>query len=308
MPLSTIPRLVALAEKNLCPCSINVLIDNEEAFLKFHERLESCKSSVELGVFIKIDTGYHRAGITTSSPHFSRLVETVLTKTQGAGRFVGFYSHCGQSYGGNSEDDAAAGLIGELIGLEEAIQAVPGHRIGRLVLSVGATPTVTVTQNLLMSSSPKVKQLRDILARLQKDHQVEMHAGVYPLLDCQQVATHARSCEGPGQETFQSLSKDNIAIRMLVEVNSVYDERAKPEALIAAGSLALGREPCKSYPGWGIVTRSLGNSKTHSIYDEDGQRTGWIVGRISQEHGVLTWEGKKEQCNPLSIGDRLLIW
>ncbi len=294
------------------PCSINVIVDNEDGFLKFHERLVACKSSVQIGVFIKVDTGYHRAGIPISSPQFNRLVQAVLSKTEdGTVKLVGFYSHSGQSYAGNSEDDAAAGLIEELVRVEEAVQAVSSsqqQQLGKLVLTVGATPTVTATQNLLTGSSTKGKELRDILSRLQTAHHVELHAGVYPLLDCQQMATHARSREGTGQKTFQALSKDNIAVRTLVEVNSVYDERAKPEALIAAGCLAFGREPCKSYPGWGIVTRSLGNSKTLSVYDEDGDRTGWIIGKISQEHGILTWEGKREQCNPLTVGDRLLIW
>lgn len=306
VPQSAIPRLLDIAGK-LAPGSVNVLIDNQEAFLKFHERIVS--SDAQIGVFIKIDTGYHRAGIATSSPQFGSLVEAVVSKTQKPGPFLrGFYSHFGHSYAGNSEDDAANGLIEELVGLEEAIKAVPQSYIGRLVLSVGATPTATAAQNMLSSTSSRVKDFQDVLARLQKNHSVELHAGVYPVLDCQQVATHARPAEGAASEAFQPLSKENIAIRMLVEVTSVYNERSKPEALVSAGSLAMGREPCKSYPGWGIVTPSLGNSEAQSIYDERGEKTGWIVGRISQEHGILTWEGERARCNPLRIGEKILIW
>jgi D-serine ammonia-lyase len=263
-------------------------------------------------VFIKIDTGYHRAGIKTSSPKFQALVDAVAnvkTEEGASGTvFRGFYSHYGHSYAGDSVDDAARGLIEELEGLEQALKAVPQDFNGRLVLSVGATPTATAAQNMLSSAGPRVQEFQDVLTRLKKSHAVELHAGVYPLLDCQQIATQARPAEGEAREGFQPLAKENIGLRMLVEVTSVYDEREKPEALVSAGSLALGREPCKSYPGWGIVSRALGNADAKVIYDERGEKTGWIVGRVSQEHGILTWEGDVSRCNPLAVGEKLLIW
>jgi D-serine deaminase-like pyridoxal phosphate-dependent protein len=281
------------------------MIDNLDAFQKLQSSLG--KSEKEIGVFIKIDTGYHRAGIQTSSSKFAELVEAVVSKSGKSTVFKGFYSHYGHSYAGDSEDDAATGLIAELVGLQEAVSFIPPSHAGRVVLSVGATPTATAAQNMLSLSSPKAKEFIDVLGRLKTKYDVELHAGVYPLLDCQQVATHARPASNP-TKCFQPLSKDNIAIRMLVEVTSVYDERGKPEALVSAGSLAMGREPCKSYPGWGIVTSDLGNSKTKSVYDERDGQTGWIVGRISQEHGILTWEGERERCNPLTIGERVTVW
>jgi D-serine deaminase-like pyridoxal phosphate-dependent protein len=301
-----------LAEK-LQPRSINLIIDNRDAFLKLTERLAASTGQVELGIFIKIDTGYQRAGIKTTSSAFPSLVETVVSKTQENGSkcfFQGFYSHFGHSYAGSSEDDAANGLIEELVGLEDATKAVPASFDGKLVLSVGATPTATAAQNMLSTSSPRVREFQTVLSRLQKKHLVELHAGVYPLLDCQQVATHARPTSSSSEATsaFQPLSKSNIGIRMLLEVTSVYNERAKPEALVSAGSLAMGREPCKSYSGWGIVTPDLGNSSAKHVYDEQEGRTGWIVGRISQEHGILTWEGDRGKCNELTIGDKVMVW
>ena len=289
------------------------MIDNRDAFLKFAERLAASGSNVELGVFIKIDTGYERAGVKTSSQAFPSLVETIVSKTRESGSkcfLKGFYSHFGHSYAGSSEDDAANGLIEELVGLEEAIKAVPTNFDGKLVLSVGATPTATAAQNMLSSSSPRVREFQTVLARLQKNNIVELHAGVYPVLDCQQVATHARppTSSTGATSAFQPLSKSNIGIRMLLEVTSVYNERSKPEALVSAGSLAMGREPCKSYSGWGIVTPALGNSSAKHIYDEREGKTGWIVGRISQEHGILTWEGDRDECNELTIGDKVMVW
>lgn len=303
IPQSAVPRLLHLASK-LKPGTINILIDHTDAFAKFCSQA----GDTQIGIYIKVDTGYARAGIKTSSPKFSSLVEQIASEA--GNNFRGFYSHFGHSYAGSSEDDAASGLIEELKQLKVATQAVSDSFQGELVLTVGATPTATAAQNVLQSSSPKAKEFVSLLEKLQScgRFKIELHAGVYPLLDCQQVATHARPPTGESKPGFQPLSKQNIGLKMLVEVTSTYDERAKPEALVSAGSLALGREPCKSYPGWGIVTGDLGNQGKNTIYDERGDKTGWIVGRISQEHGILTWEGPEEQMNPLTIGDKLLIW
>jgi D-serine deaminase-like pyridoxal phosphate-dependent protein len=279
----------------LAPCSVNVIVDNVDAFQKFHQQA----SDAAIGVYIKIDTGYHRAGIETASSKFPELVNTVVEKV--GKNFKGFYSHYGHSYGGSSEDDAVNGLMAELVGLEEAAAAVPKDFRGKLVLTVGATPTATAAQNIL-SHSPRAGELKEVLEKLKLKYVVELHAGVYPLLDLQQVATHARPPNG-----HAPLSKEAIGSKLLVEVVSLYESREKPEVLISAGSLALGREPCKSYPGWGIVTTELGNIH-NQVYDERGEKTGWIVGRVSQEHGILTWEGSTEQMKPLSIGDKLLVW
>jgi len=62
----------------------------------------------------------------------------------------------------------------------------------------------------------------------------------------------------------------------------------------------------RRYPGWGVVSPWPQSSGPH--YDPEGTRTGWIVGRISQEHGVLTWEGPTEHVRQLEIGEKLLVW
>ena len=134
----------------------------------------------------------------------------------------------------------------------------------------------------------------------QSSQELEIHAGVYPFLDMQQLATQAR---------ISNLTEANFGLKVLVEVASVYSEREKPEALIAAGSLALGREPCKSYSGWGVVTpwSSLAAAKEDDHYTMQTKR-GWIVGRISQEHGILTWEGDAAGKRELQIGEKLMVW
>ena len=102
-------------------------------------------------------------------------------------------------------------------------------------------------------------------------------------------------------------SKD-VAYRVMAEVLSVYTEREQPEALIGAGTLALGREPCKDYNGFGVVAPSPWPTSSEETVWDDANRTGWIVGRISQEHGILSWSGSRDAVRELKIGEKITIF
>ncbi|KMU86203.1 hypothetical protein CIHG_03991 [Coccidioides immitis H538.4] len=132
---------------------------------------------------------------------------------------------------------------------------------------------------------------------------VELHAGAYVTLDLQQLAAHARPATN-------NLSFDNLALTVLAEVASLYLHRERPEALIACGSLCMGREPCRSYSGWGVITPWLQNQGDAEMqggvgwYDPEGDRTGWIIDRLSQEHGILRWQGPVEKMRELRVGEK----
>ena len=263
-------------------------------------------------MFIKVDTGYHRAGLPTGTPGFYRLIKTILElESRKLGKLVGFYSHAGHSYGGDSSTTAVEILTEELEGLEraalEAKRLHPFKESGsRFILSVGATPTTTSIENLQQDAlHPWARQLQSLIYRLREYHTVELHAGVYPFLDMQQLATNASpsAIESPkGPRDTKTLS--DVALSILVEVASTYGERDKPEALIAAGTLALGREPCKSYDGWGIV--SDWGMKT----SDSAGACGWKVGRISQEHSILTRHSESTEKGEMTLraGQKLRIW
>lgn len=91
-----------------------------------------------------------------------------------------------------------------------------------------------------------------------------MHAGVYPMLDLQQLAAH--SIAAP------RLSWADMALTVLAEVHSLYP----------------GRESCKAYEGMAMVTPWGREGVVMPRGDVEAFR-GWIVGRFSQEHGILTW-------------------
>jgi D-serine ammonia-lyase len=331
---ASIVRLLKLHQnltsaKGYTPKTIfSILIDHPDQL----HHLREIDPDALLRVFVKIDTGYGRCGVVVGGEQFTELLDQIRSTGKGDVILRGLYSHMGNSYSGNSPKDALKSLQAEIKGLQMAAEMaakITSDSVGpwpkRLLLSVGASPTATAAANvwaeLKEEESEVLNEVKELVetfrATKESEFQLELHAGVYPLLDMQQVATHARPptlvARTPNGAPDPGLSTANIALRIIVEVVSLYPERSKPEALISAGSLALGREPCKSYPGWGVVTpwapRQSPLSTGFPVYDpDDPNPTGWIVGRISQEHGILTWEGPREEMRELKIGQKLAIW
>ena len=100
----------------------------------------------------------------------------------------------------------------------------------------------------LMEDTDEARQYRRQIEEIKKSFDLEVHAGVYPVMDLQQIATRARPQHSRSSPDQSLLSHADLGFRILVEVASLYPNRTdKPEALVAAGSIALGREPCKSY-------------------------------------------------------------
>ena len=217
----------------------------------------------------------------------------------------GLYSHAGHSYNQSARSDSMSQLREELEDLERAaataneIYRQRGQSARRFILSVGATPTATSIHGIQDDAGDdglhhdQAKSFKAYLKDLAIYHEIEIHAGVYPILDLQQLATRAhRRPPSPSAE----LSTADLALTILAEVVSTYPER--DEALIAAGTLALGREPCKSYSGWGRITP----------WNTTSDETGWMIGRISQEHSILNKEGNADKHAELHVGQKVRIW
>ncbi|KAK3955992.1 putative serine dehydratase domain-containing protein [Pseudoneurospora amorphoporcata] len=336
---SAVPRLAAVSSQ-LGPDSLSVMIDHVDQ-LPYVKAIQQI-SGHPPRIFIKIDANYGRAGVKTDSPEYPALIDALLAAEQEGWLVLhGVYTHAGQSYGARRLGDAMYALFNEFLHAHTAARKIreksPGH--ASLVLSVGATPTATTIQspwfmeecdvprgNPRGSMRPFEEELTERWGDWQKEGYIlEVHAGVYPTLDLQQVATHARHTG--------LLSEQDIGISVVAEVASVYPTRGKdstPEALINAGSLALGREPvsldkktcadetkAKPYTGWGalmpwgVLAGTEGRDRSGKILGEgfpDDFR-GWQVGKISQEHGILTWVGDEGKKAPeLRVGDRVRVW
>lgn len=288
-PPSSVARLARIANTLGKGC-LAVMVDHPDqisACLEFKRLAGFCA-----GVFCKVDTGYHRAGIPPTSDSMGNLLKLILNDEKAGNlAFEGLYSHDGNSYGGNSANDAIKRLIEEI---DQSMVAAKQHFTGsrRLTLSVGSTPTAVSIENLNKIDS---KELTDTVATAKAQFDLELHAGVYTLLDWQQMSTHAST----------EKNVNNIALTVLAEVCSIYSDRERPEALIAAGTLSLGREPCKDYNGYGVVSPW----NTDYTLPDDPLHEGLIVAKVSQEHGIIAHANKHSNGTlPLRVGQRIQIW
>lgn len=296
---SQVVRLASVG-RQLGEGSITVMIDHPDQI----KCLQSFKEQAGFPVliFIKTDSGYHRAGVGPNSEEMKHLVgEAIKGQQAGDLRLLGFYSHNSLSYGGSSPDDAMDMLKVEIDVCRQASQNFKLDDQTPLIVSVGASPTALSLQNILpgsASSTSSANALRDTLQLTKSNLELEVHAGVYPLFDIQQVAASSRH--------FTSDPHDTIAVSVLAEVCSLYPTRTeRPEALISAGTLALAREPCKDYPGWGVIT-PWNMESGYSI----AKQNRIIVSRVSQEHGIVAFEDKSSATRelPLKYGQKLRIW
>ncbi|KAJ9106085.1 hypothetical protein QFC21_001225 [Naganishia friedmannii] len=239
-------------------------------------------------VFIKVDAGYHRAGVPLHTQQFEETVSAVLECA--ATSLYGFYVHAGNSYSATSQKEASSYLNGEIQAVSEASKLareiiaskskLQGSYSKRLfVLSVGATPTANAAR--VQSEGGQLVQ------KLSSDQdELELHAGNYAIYDLQQLAT-------------SMISEDQIALFVLSSVCSVYPGRNSDvgEALCDAGGLAMSKDQ-GPIPGHGKV-RS----------DEQQGLEGWHLGRVSQEHGILTYSStSKESPSRLETGKEWKDW
>lgn len=303
---SRITRLAAVA-KVLGEGSIGLFVDSPD-HIAFLSKVDDATWPGLIPVMVKIaaETPF-RAGLSPQSDSLELVAESITSSSKV--QLKGAYAHMGHSYGSSSPAEALEYLIQEVkavqAGAERLVKAKTSES-QKLLLSLGATPTITSAQNVLEDTEWNA-MFRTYLKQVNQTYELEFHAGVYPVLDMQQLATRARPAQADEKPL---LAVENLSLRIMVEVASVYHERDQPEALVGAGSIVLGREPCKSYPGWGVATPWIqdGTISEASFYEPDGARTGWIVGRISQEHGTLTWEGPQEGMRKVEIGERLMVW
>lgn len=311
LPPSQVDRLAAIA-RQLGRGTISVMIDHPSQLSHVARFAE--QASFPARVYLKVDTGYHRAGLPPSGLNKDDLVSKLMNlDNQGTINFIGLYSHSSLSYNDSTAEQAMANLKGELSGcldaLEENARLFSGNR--EITISIGASPQVTSIENLVGAEgtlSEGAKSLRQALHNVVTGRhcgfrtKLELHAGVYSLLDVQQLSTHSRAHFGEYE--------DEIAVSVMAEVCSVYNdgERQQPEALLSVGVLGLGREPCAAYDGWGIIDRDAYSPTTHPDCR-------LIVKRVSQEHSIVSWglingqrDGGSQQPIPLQVGQTVRIY
>ncbi|KAJ7660064.1 putative serine dehydratase domain-containing protein [Mycena rosella] len=251
---------------------VRLMVDNPDQ-IRFIEEFEKTRASPrKWSVFVKIDGGQRRAGVTTASPQFAPFLKSLFDSP--AISVYGFYIHAGNAYASTSSSDAASFLSSEVHAVNEAAGiALPilsaslnasAHN-QPFILSVGSTPTAhaaTAESRAALSTFLHGK--------------LELHAGNYPMLDLQQKHTSL-------------ISSDRIAQKVLASVISYYPGRGADgtdEAMCDAGCIAMSKDTGPS-GGYGDVVGKP-----------------WKLMRMSQEHGILT---PTEAGSKLQLGEMVEI-
>jgi D-serine deaminase-like pyridoxal phosphate-dependent protein len=181
---------------------------------------EARRMGASIGVLVKVDCGYHRAGLLPEDPELVALARRIH-EAQSL-RFMGVLAHGGHSY-----DCVGVDAIKRVAEEErrETVRAAETLRAAGLpveVVSVGSTPTASVVEDLTGVT--------------------ELRPGNYAVFDMFQAS-------------IGSCDTDDVALSVLSEVIGVYPERGM--LLIDAGALAMSKDPgathARGSDGFGLV-------------------------------------------------------
>lgn len=273
-------RLDELADLSTKIPHFRLMLDSPEQLDVLAAYNKKNPQSKKWSIFIKVNMGTDRAGLLNDSELLNKFLTKAL-KDQDVKRSVeifGLYCHAGHSYSSDSEGKAKSVLIEEIVHANKAAEAAIAidSSLQSLRLSVGATPTAHASE--ILTKEEVLKAVGGKLSGI-----LELHAGNYPCCDLQQVAT---GCVG----------FDDVSCKVIAEVISTYPNRgskAPGEQLINAGVIALARE-FGPIPGHGRIL-------------EPRQYNNWIVGRLSQEHGILTPLDESKKTDFIPLGTQVSI-
>ena len=130
-----IDKINRLAEK----IKLNVLVESEETVEFLNKNL-----IFSVDVFIKLDTGYHRTGISSDDTDTLEKIAEKITKSDMM-RFAGFLTHAGHSYDVKGRDaivDLHKKIVSQILRLRAHFE--PAYP--ELIVSVGDTPTCSVAE------------------------------------------------------------------------------------------------------------------------------------------------------------------
>ncbi len=256
-------RAAALAR---CIQRLNLLLDNAEtlhALQNFH-----AADGIVFDVFLKVDSGYHRAGVDPDSPESVRLAVDLATSP--AVRFRGLLTHAGHSYNSKNPEEIRKTASQEKESLTRLRAQIPHPGAANLVRSIGSTPTASVVDEFTDTD--------------------EVRPGNYVFYDVFQARIGA-------------CTLSQCAVSVLATVIGNYPHHG--HLLVDAGALALSKDPGPDHIdcecGFGIVCdlnlknlpmKLIGLSQEHGkIQAEPSVLQHYPVGtrlRIVPNHSCLT--------------------
>lgn len=182
---------------------LNILIDSEEALraiVAFHQA-----TGVTFDAFLKVDCGYHRAGVDPDSPD-SVALALAMGRTE-ALHFHGLLTHAGHSYDALSEEEIRRIAAEEVASLTRFRALLAAEGLGEITRSIGSTPTCSIVETFSECD--------------------EVRPGNYVFYDAFQA-------------TVGSCSLGDVAVSVLATVVGAYPERGS--LIIDAAALALSKD------------------------------------------------------------------
>jgi len=200
-----------------------------------------------LNIFIEVDNGYHRTGV---SPSDFTAIDSILNeiKKHAPFRFAGFLGHAGHSYKSEGDKNKILAIHHESIGLMVPLKEKYTSAYPDLILSTGDTPTCSVADQFTGMD--------------------EIRPGNFVFYDYQQV-------------TIGSCSIDQIAMAMACPVVAKNPERN--ELAVHGGGIHFAKDFLKQPDGSNIFGKVVTLTDTGWSTAE----TNLYVKSLSQEHGIV---------------------
>jgi len=193
---------------------LGVLVDSELALRALEE------FDFTFDVFLKVDCGYHRAGVDPASPDSVRLARALATSERV--RFQGLLTHAGHSYNARDSEEIRRIAAEESGSLTRFRALLAAEGLGEARRSIGSTPTLAVVDRFSECD--------------------EVRPGNYVFFDA-------------FQSTIGSCTLDDVAVSVLTTVVGSYPDRGS--MIVDAGALALSKDlgPSHVKPdfGYGLV-------------------------------------------------------
>lgn len=178
---------------------LNILIDNEVTL-----RAIEAHGGV-FDVFLKVDCGYHRAGVDPDSPDSVRLA-LAMARSE-AIHFQGLLTHAGHSYNVSTIEEIRRIAAEETASLTRFRALLAGEGFGDVRRSIGSTPTLSTTDRFVDTD--------------------EVRPGNYVFYDAFQAA-------------LGTCAAEDVAVSVLTTVVGSYPERG--HLIVDAGALALSKD------------------------------------------------------------------
>jgi D-serine deaminase-like pyridoxal phosphate-dependent protein len=239
-----IPRLPEVAELSRSVEALHLLVDHEATL----GEVESCAKAKEvvLSAYLKVDCGYHRAGVDPEKEESLRIARRMNDSPHVS--FRGILTHAGHAYACKGREEIRRVAEQERSVMEKFANKLARAGAAPPEVSVGSTPTMALAESL--------------------EGVTEVRPGNYVFFD-------------RFQSTVGSCTVDDVAFSVLATVLSHYPERG--EILVDAGALALSKDegPTHMEPecGYGAVTdisgqRALEHLRVFSLSQEHGKIAG----------------------------------